>query len=856
MSDTVDQNKILHLLAQAMDLAPAARPPFLDRECRGDPALRQELDELLAEEEDLADDFLQSPAPLAAEGNKTRPESQDTELPKQLGRFKVLRTLGKGGMGTVYLAQQQEPVRRRVAVKVLDSMHDPRRQKRFAAEGQALARLSHPNVASFFELGATETGHPFVAMELVEGSTITAYVNQHRLELRRRLYLFLGVCAGVRHAHEKRILHRDLKPSNILVTEVDGRPTAKVIDFGIARTLDDSVLDDTRMTLDHHLVGSPAYMSPEAASFGRKDLDTRSDVYSLGLVLFEILVGVQPFDNDQESFSSLLRRVAEEQVPAASARFASLHPEIQRDLAARRGLGAETLAKRLSGDLDAILAKATALDREERYSSPADLAADLGRYLRNEPIEARPPTPAYLLQRFLRRRFGTVLAVSLLILALGAGFVARTLEAKRANLALAESEELSSFLIGLLEMSDPDKAMGETVTARDILDLGAEEVQTRFEGQPLTRARFLSTIGKIYESMGAYDRAEPLLRESLLLAESNLPAGDPELARKLHDLGDLYRSQGRYDEAEPLLRRSLDIRQVEPGLGGVDLADTLRGLGRVFVEQARYEEAEPYYQSALDTLENEGTHDRAALAVALDGLGAVHYQLGRLKQAEAVRSRALSIREEVLGPDHPAVATSLNNLGALFLSQDRLSEAKVYHQRALAIRERVLGPEHPHVASSLNNLGQSLLVEERYEEAEPLLARSLAIKRKTLEPNHPNLANSLLNLAKAHLGLDQPKSAEVLIREGLEIRAMVLGESNKRTLDARMELIRLLLEQKRHQEVEPLLEETLTLYAAAGAEGQKGLEAATALYSRLLKDTNRQAQAEALDARSTTSSLS
>ncbi len=419
LSEAEHQRRVMQLLSDALELEGVDRRHFLDRTCAGDPALRQELESLLDEEPALDDGFLEVPAAagLAAVRRAavrrtgesgTLPHGSPVPLPvERLGPYRVVRTLGRGGMGTVFLGEQQEPVRRRVALKVIDAIHGRTGRQRFAAECQALARLGHPNVASLYEVGTTEEGYPFVAMELVDGTVITTWCDERTLGLGQRLELFLGACAGVRHAHEKGVLHRDIKPSNVLVTEVDGRPAAKLIDFGIARAHGDgpSLIDtSTAITLEHQIIGSPAYMSPEALPFSDRDVDTRSDVYSLGLLLYELLAGVLPFELEDQSLADLIRRLeAADEMPAPSVRFRGLDDDDRRQIAERRGLSEKALERRIRGDLDAIAARAIARDPERRYDSAADLAADLERHLHSEPVAARPPTAGYLLGCFLRR---------------------------------------------------------------------------------------------------------------------------------------------------------------------------------------------------------------------------------------------------------------------------------------------------------------------------------------------------------------------------------------------------------------------------------------------------------------------
>ncbi len=843
-ADDARQRHVLALLGQALSLEDTARLRFLDQACEGDLATRAEVESLLAEEGDLGDGFLEAPTKKSSREERLS-ELKGKLAPERLGPYRVLEKLGRGGMGTVYLGEQERPVRRRVALKVTDAMHHRRQGKRFIAECQALARLNHPNVASLYEVGETEEGYPYVAMELVEGAAIDRWCDQRKLSLRQRIELFIGTCAGVRHAHEKGILHRDLKPSNILVTEVDGQATSKVIDFGIARALDEPLLKDIQMTMDHQLVGSPAYMSPEVAA-GERDIDTRSDVYSLGLVLYKLVVGVLPFEVDNETLATLLERLSRADIEPPIARFSSLDDKRQQKIAKDRSLTVKGLIRRVHGDLEAILRKATAHDREPRYSSPADLARDLERHLRKVPIEARPRTAPYLIGRFVRRRLGLVASIGLLICALGVGIIARTLEAQRAMRALDESEAISNFLISLLEVSDPRQSQGETLTARELLDRGAAEIQSTLHDQPLAKARFMRTIGGIYQQLGLYEQAEPLLIEGLAIKEEAYDAEHPELALDLEELASLYRLQGRYGPAEALFQRLVLIRERQPARP-LELASALSGLGRVYLEQGLYHDAEPLIERALELEEGVlgGTHPD--LAGTLDGLGAVYYRQGRLEKAESLRVRALTIREKFLGPDHPAVATSLNNIAVLYRATDRNTEAEAYLLRSLYIRERVLGADHPYLASSLNNLGDLYRSQGRLTEAEPLLKRALAIKRQGLEPNHPQVANSLSNLGLLYMDSRRFAEAEDLIREALGIRKEVFGVDHEETAQTEANLAAALYSQGKTDKALALYERAWHALKTLKRSDDSAFTDVIEAYASLLRELGFSAEAELVE---------
>ena len=830
-SDVERQRRIVDLLSRAVELDGDARRRFLDRTCAGDRALRAEIESMLVETSANAGEFLEVPAVAGlAEQRRGRAESgrprddaskelsTTTASPatapvaarRRYGPYRVLTTLGQGGMGTVYLAEQRKPVRRRVALKVLDAVHDRRRLKRFAAEGQALARLNHPNIASLYEVGATGDGHPFVVMEPVEGVAITEWCDQRRLSLEERIELFLGACAGVRHAHEKGVLHRDLKPANVLVTEVDGRATAKVIDFGIARALGEPLLSDSSsesMTQENQLVGSPVFMCPEAAR-GERDLDTRSDVYGLGLVLYQLLTGVMPFDSQDMTLVTLLKRIARGGLPTPSARLAELGTERRRQLARRRGTGERGLSRRLRGDLDAITAKAVARDPEDRYGSPSELAADLRRHLEIEPVEARPATSLYVLGRFLHRRSGVALAAGALILALLAGFVARTREARRANLeaqrageqadranreaerareALAEAQRVSGFLVDLFEIADPERNPEEPLDVRQLLDRGAERLQDELGDQPLARALFLHTIGELYTKMALFEPAEELIAEALEIRERELAADHPDVLESVNQLGVLYRRQGRLDEAEPLLRRVLSARERAPEPEPLAIALALNNLGNLLWSQERFEQAEIVHRRALAIRERELGPGHAGLADTLNNLGALFQAQRRYEEARPVLERAAGIYADVAGIEHPRYAAILFNLA---LVADRLGDwraAEEHCRQAATAWQAAYGAEHPRTRNAYSRLASLLRRQGRYEDSVRVYRATLGANEQALADD-PETARVLNGLAISEAELGDYASAEDHFQRALQIYRKALGEDHSSTINAKSNL--------------------------------------------------------------------
>ncbi|MBE0566591.1 MAG: serine/threonine protein kinase [Krumholzibacteria bacterium] len=707
----------------------------------------------------------------------------DIEGGNTIGPYRLVRMIGEGGMGQVYQAEQTEPIRRTVALKVVKrGMDTAEFVSRFESERQALAVMDHPCIAKVFDAGATPRGRPYFVMEFVDGIPLTEYCDQHRLDLRRRLELFTLICEGVQHAHQKAIIHRDLKPGNVLITEFDGNPVPKIIDFGVAKAMDRDLTENTLRTGMGQVVGTPAYMSPEQADLDSSDVDTRTDVYALGVILYELLAGERPFPREQlekAGFKEAMRIIREDDPPRPSDRYTTLAGR-RDEIAHARAVEPTVLRRRLRGDLDWITMKALEKDRQRRYTTAYGLAQDVKRYLKHEPVSAGPPTASYRVGKFVRRHRTGVAAGALVAVALVLGAVGTTVGMIRAVKAEQVAQEeaatatrVTDFLVDLFEVSDPEHARGETITAREILDQGAGRIEAELSGQPHVRARLMTTIGKVYRNLGLYEAASPYLEEAVSLRRAEGPS--PDLSVSLAELADLYRVLARYDEAAALALESLDGMAGRQAPDQLTLAVSLNELAGVYRRQGRYDEALPLYERARDLRVAALGPDDPLVAVSDNSLAALAWNRGDYAEAEARFLRALDVWERAYGENHADVAKGLNNLALLYHQLRRYDEAEPLYRRALPIYEKVLGPEHPRLGHALNNLALVCYDQQRYAEAEQHYRRALVIREAALGTDHPDVAQTLNNLGNLARQQDRYAEADTLLHRALDIRRRVLG---------------------------------------------------------------------------------
>ena len=822
--------QIEDLYAAYLEQPAAERDAFLDRACAGDASLRAEIDSLLAAE-DEAPSFLETPFARLPETNGFRPGVQ-------VGPYRILRPLGRGGMGQVYLAEREVPFRQQVALKVIrHGLDTDDLLRRFRAEQQILAGLRHPNIARLLDGGTTEDRRPYFVMEYVEGAPLTDYCDAHRLSVEARLQLFQTVCEAVHAAHRNLVVHRDLKPSNILVTDPGSGPPdrspgqarqaeVKLLDFGIAKILDpDAPGLSVPVTRTEMRVMTPEYASPEQVR--GEPVTTASDVYALGVLLYELLAGRRPYRLPSRVQEEIARVIAEEDPAKPSTAVTRIEAVCRADgstetitpeqVSRARDASPEKLRRRLRGDLDTIVLMAMRKEPERRYASAQELAEDLRRHLAGLPVIARPDTLAYRAGTFARRhRFGVAAAALFVFVLLGFSIVTAVQSARiRAQAAETarerdKAEQVTQFMMDLFKTSDPNTSKGNTVTARELLDQGAETIETELADQPDVQAEMMGVMSEVYESLGLYPEAERLARRALQMRRRLHGEVHPEVATALNYLGWLLHMQGAYVPADSLLREALLMRRTVLGPKHLEVSRTLNDLAVVQQARGDYAAADTLLQEALAIRRRHLGNDHESVAITLNNLAALKYQQGRYEEAIASMEEALDGLRAHFG-EHMRVATALLNLASFHTGNGDYSAAEPLYREALALQRRLVGDEHPSVAMGLTHLGSLLIRKRAYDEAEPLLLEALTIQQKQLGAEHPDVATSLYTLAGLSYRKEAYAEAELRYREALALRQKALGREHPEVSHTLDNLARTLHARGAQAEAEPLYREALAL---------------------------------------------
>jgi len=795
-------------------------------------------------------------------GTAFAPAASSSSAGTVIGRYLLIEKIGEGGMGEVWLAEQQEPVRRRVALKLIKAGMSSREViHRFESERQALALMDHPGIARVFDAGSTPQGTPYFVMEYARGEPITTYCDRRQLSTRDRLELFRQLCEAVQHAHQKAIIHRDLKPSNILVTEVDGRPMPKVIDFGIAKALGQKLTGETLFTKMGALIGTPEYVSPEQALSSGEDIDTRTDVYSLGVVFYELLAGVRPIELNKIPLAEFLQRLREDDPPRPSTRVTTQDPAASTEVARKRQTEPAALSRQLNGDLDAIALKALEKDRSRRYASPSEFAEDVARYLRNEAVLAVAPSVAYRARKFARRHRAAVIATSAVLLVLLAATFISIRQSVRASREAAVAQAVNDFLqndllsqASIEGQSSRSAKLDPNLTVRTVLDRAAARIGGKFDRQPEVEAAIRDTIGSTYLALGLFPEARRQLERALELQRQVLGDDDRRTLRTMNYLANVAYRQGRYPDAEQsyrqileirrrtlgetnratlaslsnvalclhaqgkfpdaekILRQTLDIRTRMLGRQHPDTINNLDSLAIVCYEQAKFAEAEPLFRECTETGRRVLNPEDPLPVNAQYHLALMYQADGRLEESEKEMKQVLEIRRRVLGSEHPDTLLAAAALSGIYLDMGRYADSESLYPQVLETQRRVLGPEHAHTFFTQGFQAQDYLMQHKWGQAEAAFNHIVEGERRVLGPEHPYTLDtvyhrSYLYLREGKLALADADAAQVLAGD-----RQVFGSDHPFTMSIAARTAAVYLAEAKFREAQALAREALAFY--------------------------------------------
>lgn len=845
---------IQELFSDAIDLNEQERAAFLSRACGEDATLRREVESLISSSE-KAGEFIEAAIVSAME---TVTEDLQPATGNRIGPYRIERELGRGGMGNVFLAvRDDDEYRKQVAIKVVrDGLHSRELLRRFRSERQILANLDHPNIARLLDGGTTETGLPYVVMEYVDGEPIDTYCDRRRLSIGERLNLFRTICAAVHNAHQNLIVHRDLKPSNILVTTAG---TLKLLDFGIAKLLNPDLSEDTEtLTRTDVRLMTPEYASPEQVR--GLPITTASDVYTLGVVLYELLTGQRPYHFKGHTAGEM-ERVVCEQEPQKPSTVVTRGKEAacETDNGAEKSAGAlsrkrasttEKLRRQLRGDLDNVVLKAMRKDTTRRYVSVEQLSEDIRRHLEGLPVLARSDSLGYRTQKFIgRHRLGVVAStvVVLLVAAMTAFYTLRLAnERDRAQIEAAKAEKVSEFLAGLFEVSDPSRSRGQTVTARELLDRGAERIEKELAGQPDVQARMMDLMGNVHLGLGLYNEAAALLERALEIRLRLHGEVHAEVAQTLNALSVVNRLSGDYPKARSLAARGLEIQRRLHGQEHLAVAHSMADLAEVLRVQGDLYEAEAIYRQALAMRVRLLGAEHADVADTKNNLALTIHARGDYAGAAIMHREALDLRRRVSGEMHPDVANSYDNLALVLTALGELDEAERLGREALRLNQALLGESEPRTVRVRARLARTLFARGDLSGGEQLARQALAAFREQLGDHHPYVAQSLNDLAEMRHAAGDRADAATLYQQALTLRRQLLVPTSPSLAESLAGFGSLLMDENRNEEAEPLLREALSIRKAVMIPRHSTTGEVMSLLGACLTKLGRHSEAEPL----------
>jgi serine/threonine protein kinase len=816
--------------------SPEELAAYLDAACGQDQELRQHVERLLRTHPQVGS-FLQGPAPALPATIDPQPLAEQPGT--RIGPYKLLQQIGEGGMGVVYMAEQEQPLRRRVALKIVKPGMDTAQViARFEAERQALALMDHQNIAKVFDAGATDSGRPYFVMELVHGVPITQYCDANKLSPRQRLELFVPVCQALQHAHQKGIIHRDLKPSNVLVTLHDGRPVPKVIDFGVAKATEQRLTDKTLFTQYGTMVGTLEYMAPEQAELSGLGVDTRSDIYSLGVLLYELLTGTTPLERRrlrEAAYDEVLRLIREEEPPRPSLRI-STSGERLATISAARGTEPALLSKLVRGELDWIVMKALEKDRTRRYETANGLARDVQRYLADEPVEACPPSAGYRLRKLARKHRAALLTATALAAMLVSGVVVSTWQAVRATQAQeaeaiqrqrAEENErqakvsaeeakavLDFFRDKVLRAAAPEaqqSGLGPDVTLRKAVDAAAPQIAAAFQGQPLVEASIRDVLGSTFDSLGDYPAAVQQLERALTLRQARLGAEHADTLTSMHNLAESYGNAGKHGLALPLAEEALKRRKATLGPDHIDTLKSMLILAQEYKATGKPDHALPLIEETFERRKATLGPEHARTLNAMISLGTAYQAVGKLDRAIALLQDSVRLTKANLGPGAYRTCVAMSSLAEAYREAGKLDQALPLAEEALKLAIAKLSPEHPNTLRSRICLARVYQDNGKLDQALPLAEEAFKLGQAKLTPEHPNTLIIMGYLAEAYDAARNYPEALRLGQDLLAFQRRKLPADDPALAETLATLGLCLLHAQQPAEAEPLLRECLAI---------------------------------------------